>query len=157
MASHATSTGAPCAQPGLDARFPYVIDPDHRQSHPADFPAELHDFFDAAVHTFEAEPTGHVQGGDLSADGFDPDAWIERLAIVGGGVWFSLALSMSPDGDVGAALPIWAEIREPIDAEARRAAITRAMILREARNILAERRRAEATNRVRQAGPEAGR
>ncbi|MNT20497.1 hypothetical protein D3C72_1558070 [compost metagenome] len=157
MASHATSTGAPGAQPGLDARFPYVIDPDHRQPRPADLRAELHDFFDAAVHTFDAEPTGHVQGGDLPADGFDPDAWIERLAIAGGGVWFSLARSMSPDGDVGAALPIWAEIREPIDAEARRAAITRAMILRETRNFLAERRGAEATNRVRQAEPETGR
>lgn len=123
MASHATSTGTPCAQPGLDARFPYVIDPDHRQPRLADLPAELGDFFDAAVHTFDAEPTGHVQGGGLRSDGFDPDDWIERLAIVGGGVWFSLALSMSPDGDVGAALPIWAEIREPVDAEARRAAV----------------------------------
>ncbi|WP_146113200.1 hypothetical protein [Brevundimonas sp. MYb52] len=134
-----------------------MIDPDHRQPRPVDLPAELHDFFDAAVHTFEAEPAGHVQDGNLPAVGFDPDAWIERLAIVGGGVWFSLALSMSPDGDVGAALPIWAEIREPIDAEARRAAIARAMILREARNILADRSGTEATNRVRQAEPEAGR
>lgn len=137
MASHATSTGAPCAQPGLDARSPYVIDPDHRHAPPADLPPELRTFFDAAVQTFDAEPTGHVLGVDLRTDGFDPDHWIERLAVAGGGVWFSLALSMSPEGDVGTALPIWMEIRETVDAEARRAAITRAMILREVRKMFA--------------------
>ena len=135
MASHATSTGAPCAQPGLDARFPYVVDPDHRPAPPVDLPPELRTFFDAAVQTFDAEPAGHVLGVDLRTDGFDPNDWIERLAAAG--VWFSLALSMSPEGDVGAALPIWMEIRETVDAEARRAAITRAMILREVRKMFA--------------------
>ena len=136
MASHAISTGAPCAQPGLDARFPYVIDPDHRPAPPADLPPELRAFFNAAVQTFDTEPTGHVLGVDLKTDGFGPDDWIERLAAAGG-VWFILALSMSPEGDIGAALPIWMEIREPADAEARRAAITCAMILREARKMFA--------------------
>lgn len=137
MASHATSTGAPCAQPGLDARFPYVIDPGHRPAPPGDLPSDLRAFFAAAVQTFDAEPTGHVLGIDLRIEGFDPDDWIERLADAGGGVWFSLALSMSSEGDVGAALPIWMEIREPDDAEARRAAIARAMILREVRKMFA--------------------
>lgn len=137
MASHATSTGASCAQPGLDARSPYVIDPDHRPNPPADLPPELRALFAAAVQTFDAEPTGHVLGVDLRTEGFDPNDWIERLAVAGGGVWFSLALSMSPEGDVGAALPIWMEIREAVDAEARQAAITRAMILREVRKMFA--------------------
>ena len=137
MAIHASSTGAPCAQPGLDARFPYVVDPDHRPAPPADLPPELRTFFDAAVQTFDAEPTGHILGVDVRTEGFDPNDWIERLAAAGGGVWFSLALSMSPEGDVAAALPIWKEIRETVDAEARRAAITRAMILREVRKMFA--------------------
>lgn len=116
--------------------FPYVIDPDHRRPSSDDLPPELRQFCEAGFQTFDAEPTGHILGVDLTIDGFDPIVWIEQLAEVGGGVWFSLALSMSPQGDIEAALPLWRQIQDPVDAESRRSAITRAMVLREAVKIL---------------------
>ncbi|WP_309628416.1 hypothetical protein [Brevundimonas sp.] len=124
-------TGAAMREP-----FPYVIDPGHRAPLPAGLPAELWELYANGFQTFDAEPGDHILGRDLAVDGFDPNQWIRELEAAGGGVWFSMALSMSPDGDLLTAIPVWLQLREPADAEARRAAIFRAMVLREAVRIL---------------------
>lgn len=116
--------------------FPYVIDPDHRRPLPEGLPPELWQLYENGFQTFDAESDGHILGRDLTVDGFDPNHWNRALTAAGGGVWFSMELSMLPEGDLLAALPIWLELREPADAEARRAAIFRAMVLREAVRIL---------------------
>lgn len=116
--------------------FPYVIHPDHRLPLPAGLPAELWELYENGFQTFDAEPGNHIVGRDLAVDGFDPNQWIRELEAAGGGVWFSMALSMSPEGDLLAAIPVWLQLREPAEAEARRAAILRAMALREAVRIL---------------------
>ena len=116
--------------------FPYVIDPDHRAPLPAGLPAELWELYENGFQTFEAEPGAHILGRDLAVKDFDPNRWIRDLEAAGGGVWFSMALSMSPEGELLEAIPVWLQLREPADAEARRAAIFRSMVLREAVRIL---------------------
>lgn len=138
MAEHATSTGAPGAHRSHSRRepFPYVIDPNHHQPLRPSLPPELWQLYENGFQTFDAEPGRHILGGHLAINDFDPNGWIERLAEAGGGVGFGMELSMSPNGDVEAALPIWLELRDPADGEARRASIFRAMVLREAVTIL---------------------
>ncbi|MBU1348202.1 MAG: hypothetical protein KKA16_14780 [Alphaproteobacteria bacterium] len=124
-------TGAAMREP-----FPYVIDPGHRAPLPAGLPAALWELYENGFQTFDADPGAHILGRDLAVKDFDPNRWIRELEAAGGGVWFSMALSMSPEGDLLTAIPVWLQLREPADAEPRRAAIFRRMVLREAVRIL---------------------
>ncbi|MNT92042.1 hypothetical protein D3C72_2332500 [compost metagenome] len=65
--------------------------------------------------------------------GFDPDAWLDRLKATGGNLWFTMDPTFPKDS---ARMNEFIDLfEEGYETEAKRAAIFKAMVLREARKI----------------------
>jgi len=80
----------------------------------------------------QAAGARHIREASWPTPGFDPDAWLDRIKATGGGVWFTMDPMLPVDPRQA---PAYADLLREMDSEAKRAAVFRAMVLREAVKI----------------------